>query len=59
MVEAVKTIHLGSHLVRRYVEANFSVDTMVDHYIALYDTLLRPTLPIVKPTYGTEVPAAA
>jgi hypothetical protein len=42
--------------VRRYAEANFSLDTMVEHYVALYDTLLGPTLPIVRQaTVGAEI----
>jgi len=65
MVEAVQTLHLQSHIVRRYAEANFSLDTMVEHYVALYDALLGPTLPIVKQTTvgakisGAQIPAAA
>ncbi|MFZ0663299.1 MAG: glycosyltransferase family 4 protein [Acidobacteriaceae bacterium] len=59
MVEAVQTLHLQSHVVREYAQANFSVDTMVERYIGLYDTLLRRTLPIVKQTFDAEIPAAA
>jgi glycosyltransferase involved in cell wall biosynthesis len=65
MVESVQTLNLPPHTVRRYAEANFSLDTMVERYIALYDSLLRPTLPIVKQIpvdtdiSGTQVAAAA
>ena len=65
MVEAVQTLNLRSHTVRRYAETNFSLDTMVERYIALYDTLLRPTLPAVKQIRveteisGAHIPAAA
>lgn len=59
MVEAVQTLNLQCPVVREYAAANFSVDAMVERYITLYDTLVRPTLPIVKPTFGTEVSAAA
>lgn len=62
MVEAVQTLNLSAHRVRHYAEVNFSTDTMVERYIALYDSLLRPSLPIMKQTAvstGTEIPAAA
>jgi glycosyltransferase involved in cell wall biosynthesis len=59
MVEAVQTLNLRSHVVREYARDNFSVDAMVERYIALYDTLARPTLPMVKHTFDSEVPTAA
>ncbi|MGH9586282.1 MAG: glycosyltransferase family 4 protein [Acidobacteriaceae bacterium] len=59
MVEAVQTLNIEPRMVREYAKANFSVDAMVDQYIALYDSLLRPTLPIVTQGFDTEVPAAA
>lgn len=59
MVEAVQTLKIETRIVREYAQANFSVDAMVEQYIALYDSLVRPTLPIVAQTFDNEIPAAA
>jgi len=59
MVEAVQTLNIQARIVREYAQANFSVDAMVEQYIALYDSLVRPTLPIVAQTFDRQIPAAA
>lgn len=59
MVEAVQTLNIRPRIVREYAESNFSVDAMVEQYICLYDSLIRPTLPIVAQTFDTEISAAA
>jgi len=59
MVEAVQTLNVDSRAVREYAQTNFSVDTMVEQYITLYDSLVCPTLPIVTQAFDTEIPAAA
>lgn len=59
MVEAVQTLNIDSRVVRHYAQANFSVGAMVDQYIALYDSLVCPTLPIVKQAFDPEISAAA
>ena len=59
MVEAVQTLTIQARVVREYAQANFSLDAMVEQYITLYDSLVRPTLPIVTKAFDTEIPAAA
>lgn len=59
MVEAVQTLNIESRAVREYAQINFSVDAMVEQYIALYDSLVCPTLPIARQAFDSEVPAAA
>jgi len=59
MVEAVQTLHLPCRIVREYAQAHFSVDAMVERYIALYDSLVCPGLPIAKLTFETPMTAAA
>lgn len=59
MVEAVQTLHLSCRTVREYAQTHFSVDAMVERYIALYDSLICPSLPIAKLTFKTPITAAA
>lgn len=59
MVEAVQTLHLPCRTVREYAQTLFSVDAMVERYIALYDSLVCPSLPIAKLTFERPMTAAA
>lgn len=59
MVEAVQTLHLPCRTVRQYAQTLFSVDAMVERYIALYDSLVCPSLPIAKLTFERPMTAAA
>lgn len=58
-VEATQTLHLPARRVREYAQALFSVEVMVDRYIKLYDSLLHHTLPMARPSYDDNIPAAA
>jgi glycosyltransferase involved in cell wall biosynthesis len=59
LVEAVQTLSLSSETVRKYAEANFSVDVMVERYLRLYGTLLHGSLPVKKWPLEDKVSAAA
>lgn len=59
MVEAVQTLDLRLPPVRAYAEKNFSVDSMVDRYIRVYDTLTNTSLPAARRLVKKSVQAAA
>jgi glycosyltransferase involved in cell wall biosynthesis len=59
MVEAVQTLHLPCRTVREYAQAHFSVDAMVERYVALYDSLVCPSLPMAKLTFKAPMTTAA
>ena len=50
MSRRVRDLNLDPVSVRRYVEENFSVERMVQRYIALYQQVLRETMPRVADT---------
>jgi glycosyltransferase involved in cell wall biosynthesis len=41
MAKRAQSLNLRSHAVRQYVEANFSIEKMVNRYAALYQDTLR------------------
>jgi hypothetical protein len=49
MVKRVESLAIDPHLVRKYAEATFSLDRMVDQYILLYEEITSEGRKVASP----------